>query len=70
MLPKIDILIILTPWAIYRKYFKSELINSMKGKIILDPYKVLSGDFCKSLDIKYFTLGEPFNTNGDQANEL
>ena len=69
MLSKIDVLIILTPWALYRKYFKSELLNSMREKIILDPYKVLSGDFCKSLDIQYFTLGESSDAKGGIAIE-
>jgi len=69
MLSKIDVLIILTPWSTYRQYFNSELLNSMSKKIILDPYRVLSGEFCKSLDIQYVTLGENSYAKGGLAIE-
>lgn len=60
-----DVLIIMTPWAEYQQLTFEAVNNSMRGQIIIDPYRVLS---CSAVDGKsadsprktshYFTLGQ------------
>lgn len=50
-----DVLMILTPWPEYRDVPLHALASAMKGRIVLDPYKVLPAMAAK--DFEYHTLG-------------
>jgi UDPglucose 6-dehydrogenase len=47
----------MTPWSQFSKVSPKEVAQRMKGKIVLDPYKVLDAKACRNADLQYFTLG-------------
>lgn len=53
-----DFLIIMTPWEEFKLLKTSDIVNRMKGKIIIDPYKVLSEHELLQNGFKYFTIGK------------
>lgn len=53
-----DALAIMTPWPIFRELKPSELMQSMKGRIIIDPYRILDGDALDEAGFIYWTLGK------------
>ena len=59
ILEKADILLILTPWSNYKTYANSDVLSRFSGKIIIDPFQVLDKEFCKSIGVTYFAIGEP-----------
>ena len=54
-----DVLIIATPWPQYRELKPGDLARVMKGRAVLDPYRVLDGDACAAAGLTYHTLGMP-----------
>jgi UDPglucose 6-dehydrogenase len=54
-----DVLVIATPWPQYRDLKPAELARAMKGKTVLDPYRVLDGRACAAAGFTYYTLGTP-----------
>jgi UDPglucose 6-dehydrogenase len=47
----------MTPWPQFSKVSPKEIINMMRGSIVIDPFKVLDAKSCKSVGLEYFTLG-------------
>lgn len=63
-----DALAIMTPWPAYRKISVSDLHRVMRGRVILDPYRVLDGAAAHEAGFDYFTLGVPaLRANGKPA---
>ena len=54
-----DVLVIATPWPQYRELRPAELAGVMKGRVVLDPYRVLDGQACAAAGLTYHTLGMP-----------
>jgi UDPglucose 6-dehydrogenase len=54
-----DALVIATPWPDYRTLKPADLARAMKGKVLLDPYRVLDGEACAAAGLTYYTLGMP-----------
>jgi UDPglucose 6-dehydrogenase len=54
-----DVLVIATPWPQYRELRPADLVRVMKGRDVLDPYRVLDGHACAAAGLKYYTLGMP-----------
>jgi UDPglucose 6-dehydrogenase len=54
-----DVLVIATPWPQYRELKPAALARVMKGRVVLDPYRVLDGDACAAAGLTYHTLGMP-----------
>jgi UDPglucose 6-dehydrogenase len=54
-----DVLVIATPWPQYRDLPPVELARVMKGRTVLDPYRVLDGRACVAAGLTYHTLGMP-----------
>ncbi len=54
-----DVLVIATPWPQYRKLRAADLARVMKGRTVLDPYRVLDGEACVAAGLTYHTLGRP-----------
>jgi UDPglucose 6-dehydrogenase len=52
-----EALLILTPWPQYRKINPAEIAASLKGRIVVDPYKVLDREHALSAGLAYYTLG-------------
>ncbi len=54
-----DVLVIATPWPQYRELRPADLARVMKGRTVLDPYRVLDGQACAAEGLTYYTLGTP-----------
>jgi UDPglucose 6-dehydrogenase len=54
-----DVLVIATPWPQYRELQPADLARVMKGRTVLDPYRVLDGRACAAAGLTYHTLGMP-----------
>jgi UDPglucose 6-dehydrogenase len=54
-----DVLVIATPWPQYRELCPAKLAGVMKGRILLDPYRVLDARACTAAGLTYHTLGMP-----------
>lgn len=54
-----DVLVIATPWPQYRELRPADLARVMKGRTVLDPYRVLDGNACAAAGLTYHTLGMP-----------
>lgn len=52
-----DVLVIMTPWLQFSRVLPKEVAQRMRGKIVLDPYKVLDAKACRTAGLQYFTLG-------------
>jgi UDPglucose 6-dehydrogenase len=54
-----DVLVIATPWPQYRDLKPADLARVMRGRAVLDPYRVLDGHVCAAAGLTYHTLGMP-----------
>lgn len=54
-----DALIIATPWPQYRELRVADLARVMAGRVLIDPFRLLSGDEAVSAGFEYHTLGTP-----------
>jgi len=54
-----DVVVIATPWPEYRELRPADLAGVMKGRTVLDPYRVLDGRACAAAGLTYHTLGMP-----------
>ncbi len=54
-----DVLILATPWPEYRNLAIGDLAKAMKGRVIIDPYRLLSGPAAMKAGFEYHTLGMP-----------
>ncbi len=52
----VDALVIMTPWAEFKNLALSTL-ESMRGRLIIDPYQVLDTSLLENLGFQYLTLG-------------
>ncbi len=50
-------LMILTPWDEYKQFSTADIVSRMKGRIIIDPYRVLASTPEQVSDVEYHTLG-------------
>ncbi len=55
----VDALAIMTPWPAFKTLQPSDLKRAMKGRTVLDPYRVLNGPAVAAADLDYLTLGAP-----------
>ncbi len=60
-----DALVIATPWPQYRRLTAEELAETMRGRMIIDPYRVLDGRAFAASGFVYRTLGAPLLGRGD-----
>jgi UDPglucose 6-dehydrogenase len=54
-----DALVIATPWPQYRELRAVDLARVMRGRTVLDPYRVLNSEACAAAGLTYHTLGMP-----------
>jgi UDPglucose 6-dehydrogenase len=54
-----DVLAIMTPWSQFARENPADALARMKGRIIIDPYRVLADQAARMDDITYYTLGSP-----------
>ena len=53
----VDALAIMTPWPEFRAIKPEDLARVMRGKLVLDPFRVLDGKAAKAVGLDYRTLG-------------
>ncbi len=53
----VDALLIMTPWDEFKALSPKNILASLRGKTILDPYGVLDKEACMSQGLNYFRLG-------------
>lgn len=54
-----DALAILTPWPEYKTISPGEIAAGMRGRIVIDPYRVLDAKAAQAAGLEYHTLGMP-----------
>lgn len=54
-----DVLVLITPWPEYRQITLDALAKTMRGRTIIDPYRLLDGKRAATLGFTYHTLGVP-----------
>lgn len=54
-----DALVVMTPWPAFRALKPAELAHAMKGRIVIDPYRVFDGNALGAAGFDYLTLGTP-----------
>lgn len=54
-----DVLAIMTPWPDFRRLDAKDLAKAMRGKLIVDPYRVLHATAVTAAGLDYVTLGVP-----------
>lgn len=65
-----DALVVMTPWPMYRELSPAELARVMKGRVVIDPYRILDGRALGAAGFDYLTLGMPprLNSNPKKSN--
>jgi UDPglucose 6-dehydrogenase len=53
----VDALAIMTPWPEFKKLSCADLAKTMRGRVVLDPYRVLDPVAAKAAGLDYYTLG-------------
>jgi UDPglucose 6-dehydrogenase len=59
-----DAVVVATPWPEYRSLSLPEIAPRMRGRVIVDPYRMLDGDQACALGFSYYTLGRPVQSPG------
>lgn len=54
-----DVLVIATPWSEYRALPVADLARLMRGRVIIDPYRILPADEVAAAGFTWHTLGMP-----------
>ena len=52
-----DVVCIMTPWAEFKKIAPSNLIRAMRGRWLIDPYRVIDGAAARAAGLRHVTLG-------------
>jgi UDPglucose 6-dehydrogenase len=52
-----DAVLILTPWAEYRRLDPADLARRMRGRVVIDPYGVLDGAACRAAGLDHYVIG-------------
>ena len=66
MLAGADALMILTAWPQYRAIAPENIARAMRGRIVLDPYRVLDRTRAIEAGLDYYTLGAPAHPLGER----
>ena len=54
-----DVLLIMTPWSQFRSITAHALSEHMRGRIVIDPYRMLDRGELLAMGFSYITLGAP-----------
>ena len=52
-----DVVVLATPWPEYRTLSLDALAKTMRGRVLIDPYRLLDGDRARALGFTHYTLG-------------
>jgi UDPglucose 6-dehydrogenase len=54
-----DTLVIMTPWAEFRRLSPAAIAGRLRGRVVVDPYGVLAPDACRAAGLEHVRLGSP-----------
>lgn len=54
-----DVAVLVTPWPEYRELKVEALARAMRGRVIIDPYRLVDGARARAAGFSYYTLGQP-----------
>lgn len=54
-----DAVAVMTPWPEFKSLDLATIARAMRGRLLLDPYRLFTGPTAAALGIDYFTLGAP-----------
>ncbi len=54
--------IIMTPWPEFREIEPTDIMNRLKGSVVIDPFACLSLEQCRSVGLSHFVLGRIIET--------
>lgn len=52
-----DALTILTPWPQYRQYTADHIAERLRGRVLIDPYRMIDGDKARAVGLDYYGIG-------------
>ena len=52
-----DVLVVMTPWPQFAKLNAAALVQCMQGRVVIDPYAILSASECRAAGLRHLTLG-------------
>ena len=52
-----DVVCIMTPWAEFKKLSPPDIVQRMRGRLLIDPYRVINDQAAQSAGLRYVTLG-------------
>jgi UDPglucose 6-dehydrogenase len=52
-----DVVCIMTPWAEFKKLSPPDIVKRMRGRCLIDPYRVINHQAAQSAGLQYVTLG-------------
>jgi len=55
----VDVLVVMTPWPVFRDLKADQLARAMAGRTVIDPFRILDGKAAAAAGLDYFTLGVP-----------
>jgi UDPglucose 6-dehydrogenase len=61
-----DALMILTPWPEYRALSPADVAKALRGRIVIDPYRVLEPKAAIEAGLDYYTLGLPHESPAER----
>jgi UDPglucose 6-dehydrogenase len=54
-----DALVIMTPWPAFKNLRPGNIAEVLRGRVLIDPYRILDGPEVVAAGLDYFTLGAP-----------
>ena len=52
-----DVICVMTPWGEFKKLSPSDFVQRMRGRCLIDPYRVIDGKAARAAGLKHVTLG-------------
>ncbi|MCF8033704.1 MAG: hypothetical protein K9K69_11205 [Desulfarculaceae bacterium] len=52
-----DVLVIMTPWKQFKEAVPERIAAKMKGRVVIDPYRVLDAAQCEGAGLEHYSLG-------------
>lgn len=53
----VDVVVIMTPWPVFREITATQLAQVMSGNVVIDPYRIINAAEARAAGLVYHTLG-------------
>jgi UDPglucose 6-dehydrogenase len=54
-----DILVFITPWPLYRELLPADLARAMRGRVLIDPFRLVDAKKAAAAEFEHHVLGRP-----------